>query len=141
MKTRLYLAVALILGLVLALTAETRAAGPSKEECALAGFKNPAQLTSFVANLRKAVKESNKTAVAEMVDYPIEIQVKDSFSIKDKAEFMKKFDLIITKAIREAVLEEPFINNRGVILLTGSEAQIWLLVTDGNLRIITFIIN
>jgi hypothetical protein len=141
MNKRLHLALvlALIMVLGIAVTAETRATVPDKEELELAGLKSPAQLTAFVTGLRKAVKSSDKAAVADMVEYPVEIQAGKSLTIENRAAFIRNFDTIITKAVRKAVLEEPFINKRGVIQLTGSGSQIWLMVSDGKLRIITII--
>lgn len=145
MIRRLHLTLALVLVLVLTLAGVGRAAGPTKEECALAGIKNPAQLTSFIANLQKAVKSGDKAAVANMVDYPIEVKLGGAErSIENQADFINNYDAIMIKAVREAVLNQKmtdiFINRKGVMLTDGTgEGRIWLAVASGSLRIITII--
>ncbi len=143
MNRRLHLTLALVL--VLALAGAARAEAPTPEECALAGIKNPAQLTSFIANLQKAVKNGDKAAVATVVDYPIEVKLGGaSRRIEAKAACIENYDAIMTKAVRDAVLTQNmgdiFINRKGVMLTDGAgEGRIWLAVVSGSLRIITII--
>lgn len=142
MMRRLQLILTLVLVLILTLAGAGRAAGPTKEECALAGFDNPAQLTSLVTKLKKAVENGDKAAVAAMVGYPITVKLGGAErEIENQADFIKNYDAIMTKAVREAVLhqkmEDIFINRQGAMLTDGTgTGRIWLMNSE-----ITKIVN
>lgn len=111
----------LILVLVLVLAGTVGAAGPTKDECALAGIKSPEQLTSFVKNLQKALKNGDKAAVAAMVNYPIEVELNGaSVSIEEKTAFIQNYEAILTKEVQTSVLEtnvdDIIVNRRGAYL-------------------------
>lgn len=130
----------IVFALALPWTAATQE-GPSKAECVAAGLKTCKPLTAFVATLRNAVQAGNKNAVADLMTYPIEIQLKDGLEIKDKADFVAHYDTIMTPSLRDAITQEPFVTPRQIIQLVGEKAQIWLYVDNGTLRIGTIIIE
>jgi hypothetical protein len=130
-----HLQLILALGLVLVLTMAGvgRAAGPTQEECDLGGFDSPAKLTSLIANLQKAVKNGDQAAVAALADYPIMVRMgKSEREIANQADFIKNYDAIMTKPVREAVLsfkmKDYFINRRGLVISgdTG-KGLVWLM--------------
>jgi hypothetical protein len=130
-KLQLILAFALVLILTLAGTAG--AAGPTKEECALAGFDNPAQLTAMVAKLKKAVENGDKAKVAVLVDYPITVMLSGvERDLENQEDFIKNYDAIMDKPAQDAVLhqklEEIFINRQGAMLTDSTgKGRIWLM--------------
>ncbi|MBI4958345.1 MAG: hypothetical protein HY915_02490 [Desulfovibrio sp.] len=127
-------------GLTVPRTAQAQ--GPSRSECARVGLKSCEALKVFVASLRKAVAENDKAAVAAMIEYPIEIQLKNGLEIKDKDQFVKNYDTIMTKAVRDAILtQEPFVSPRLVIQMIGDGAQVWLSVNKRRLLVGTVIIG
>ena len=123
------------------LTGTASADFPTAEECALAGIDKPATLSAFLSRLLTAVKNDDKAAMAELVDYPIEIQSKKSLTIDNKDQFIKNYDVVMTKAVREALGSEPFVTPRGIVQMTSERAQVWLSVSDGKLLIGTIIID
>ena len=141
MYGRMQAAMTLFLFLVTALPLSAGAQGPSKAECASVGLKSCKPLDDFVFSLRNAVMAEDKDAVAAMVAYPIEIQVKDGLEIKDKAAFVRNYDLVLTRSVRDAIAQEPFVHPRKIIQFVGDQAQIWLGVEKGRLRIDTIIIE
>ncbi len=142
MNGRMHAALALVFVVFMALPGMAGAQGPSKSECAKAGLKSCVALSAFVVSLRTAVNAGDKDAVAALFSYPIEIQLKDGFEVRDKAALVKNYDTIMTKAVRDAMLtQEPFVNSRQIIQMIGDGAQIWLTVEKGRLLIGTVIIE
>ena len=141
MNGRMQAAMALFLFLVMALPLSAGAQGPSKAECVSVGLKSCKPLDDFAFSLRNAVKAEDKDAVAAMVAYPIEIKVKDGLEIKDKAAFVRNYDSILTKSVRDAIAQEPFVHPRKILQFVGNHAQIWLGVEKGLLQIDTIIIE
>ena len=138
MSKYLRLAFPVIVSLILFFPAWSQASGPTKEECALAGIKSPAQLNRYLSRLRKAIKNNDKNAVAKLIDYPINIRTndgKDELPIENAAEFVKKYDTIITQAVRKAVLDKPFFNRQGVML--SNEHAMLILNSDGLIYIMS----
>ena len=133
MVRRLQLILALALVLVLTLAGAGRAAGPTQEECDLGGFDSPAKLTSLIANLQKAVKSGDKAAVAALVDYPITVKLGGAErDIENQADFIKNYDAIMTKPVRDAVLsfkmKDYFINRQGLTMSDDTgKGSIWLM--------------
>ncbi|MCK9378145.1 MAG: hypothetical protein M0P73_18655 [Syntrophobacterales bacterium] len=133
MIKRLQLISALGLILVLTLAGAGRAAGPTQEECDLGGFDSPAKLISLITNLKKAVKNGDKAAVAALVDYPIVVsQGKSEREIANQADFIKNYDAIMTMPVRDAVLnfkmKDYFINRRGLVMSDNSgKGSVWLI--------------
>jgi len=129
---------ALLLGLLfsLSLAAAACAEPLTKADLASTGLKDPKKVVAFVAALRKAVTSADKAAVAAAVEYPIEIQAKESRSITTPAEFVQNYDAIMTKSVCSAILDtDPFVTPRGIIQMNQDDAQVWLSVDNGKLRI------
>ena len=131
----------LLLVLALAWPGMACAQGLSRSDCVSAGLKTCKPLNDFVAKLRTAVQNGDKNAVAALVAYPIGIQYKDGLEIKDKQAFVRHYDTIITKSVRDAIAGEPFVNPRKIIQFVGDAAQIWLDSAKGKLLIGTVIIE
>lgn len=111
----------LMVVLVLILAGPVGATGPTKEECALAGIESPEHLASFVENLQKALKNGDKAAVADMVNYPIDVELNGtSVSIEEKAAFIENYEAILTKDVQASLLntkmDDVFVNRRGAYL-------------------------
>lgn len=140
-KAHIPSALALSLFLALAMPWAAWAQGPTKPECLQVGLKNCKPLDDFTAKLRGAVKNDDRDAVAALISYPIEVQFKDGLEIKDKAAFVRNYDKIMTKAVRDAVNETPFVHPRLIIKFVGEAAEIWLNVDKGRLLIDTIIIE
>lgn len=145
MNKRLYLTLTLVLALALTLMGAAHAAGPSKQEYASAGIKNPAQLTSFFKTLQEAIKKNDKSAVAAAVDYPlteVSLDGKDS-SIKNKDEFIANYDAIMTKQVKDAVLKvnmkDLYVTDKRVMLPGfGADGRVrfWLIGVAEDVRIV-----
>jgi len=130
------LAVLLLLGLAVPALADK----PTASDWALAGVKKPAQGEAFLDKLRKAVATGDKAAVAALADYPMAVQIGESFDVEDSGQFVARYDAIITKGVREAVLGgSVLITPRGVIRLVGDGAEMWVMKESGGLRISTVI--
>lgn len=136
MIKRLQLILALVLVLVLSLAGAGRAAGPTQEECDLGGFDSPAKLISLITNLKKAVKNGDKAAVAALVGYPLIVkQGGADREIKNQADFIKNYDAIMTKPVRDAVLsfkmKDYFINRQGLVMSGDtSKGSVWLMQNE-----------
>jgi hypothetical protein len=141
MNERMKTVLSLLLFLVLALPFTASAQGPGPSDCAAVNLKSCKPLDAFVVKLRNAVRDNDKNAVAALIAYPIEIQVKDGFEIKDKEAFVQRYDAILTQSVRNAIAQEPFVSPRKIIQLVGDGAQVWLSVEKGRLLIDTIIIE
>lgn len=131
----------LLLVIALALPAAASAQGPIRSECVSVGLKDCKALDAFTTALREAVKKGDKEAVAGMVTYPIEIQLKDGFEIKNKQEFVRRYDEIMLPELKDAIAQQPFVHPRKIIKYVGDNGQVWLDVTKGKLFIGTIIID
>jgi len=127
--------------MALALPGAALAQGPSKAECASAGLKTCKPLEEFTDKLRAAVQGNDKDAVAALISYPINIQRKEDLEIKDKEALVQHYDTIMTKSLRDAIAQEPFVHPRKIIKFVGEKAEIWLDVEKGRLLIGTIIIE
>lgn len=58
---------------------------------------------AFVTTVREAVSAGNKEAVAKLVSYPLEVD--GAGSVKDSAAFLKRYDAIVTAAVKKCVSE------------------------------------
>lgn len=138
MNTRFLTALAMLLLLGLAVPA--LADKPSASDWAMAGVKKPAQGEAFLDKLRKAVATGDKAAVAALAEYPMAVQIGDNFDVEDAGQFVRRYEGIITRGVREAVLNGSVsVNPRGVVRLVGDGAEMWIMKESGGLRIITVI--
>jgi len=104
----------------------------------VAGIDDPQQVTAFVADLQRAVREGDKAAIAALVDYPLKARVEGKTrTIKDKAAFIKDYNAIMTMAVQAAVADQNpaalFANSQGLMFGNG---QVWIGLTEDGLRII-----
>jgi len=138
MTARCLTSLAVILCLFLVTTAE--AAQPAAGDWAMAGVKKPAQGEAFLDKLRKAVATGDKAAVAALAAYPMAVQIGDNFDVEDAGQFVSRYEAIITRGVREAVLNgSVLVTPRGVVRLVGDGAEMWIMKESGGLRIITVI--
>jgi beta-lactamase regulating signal transducer with metallopeptidase domain len=103
---------------------------------------NTKDIEEFASKIKLYVTESNKTGLAELIDYPINVIINGSkVSINNKEEFKQKYDDIINAEYKEAIKKSHtkylFANYAGIMMGNG---EIWFDVrNDTGLRI--FAIN
>lgn len=129
----------LVLGLLLAagLTA-VPADCRDKADYSFIGIKDASRVPKFVASLQKAVAADDKDAVAGLVSYPLMVSVGgQDLEVEDKAAFVRQYDQIITKDIKQNILaqrlDDIFVNKQGVMV--GSDGKVWALPDGKVLRI------
>lgn len=94
----------------------------------VAGFDNVKQFTGYFANLRRAVANNNKEAVAKRVSYPLIINSSSKKrSILNEKQFIAEYNTIITAKIKKALaaqrLDDLFIRDMGVKIGDG---ELWI---------------
>ncbi|WP_028596541.1 hypothetical protein [Paenibacillus assamensis] len=94
----------------------------------VAGIDDPAAFAQFFNNLKKEVAANNKKAVAGMIDYPLNVNKNGKTTkIKSKQEFIKKYNKIINKEVKQKLLAQKidrvFVNAEGVMIGDG---QMWI---------------
>lgn len=105
----------------------------------VAGFDNVKQFTGFYANLRRAVAQNNKEAVAQRISYPLSIYSNSKKrSILNKKQFIAEYDQIMTTEVKKALanqrLDKLFIRDQGVMVGNG---EIWMAILDNKLGVYT----
>lgn len=105
----------------------------------IAGFDNVKQFTGFYANLRRAVAQNNKEAVAQRISYPLSIYSNSKKrSILNKKQFIAEYDQIMTTEVKKALanqrLDKLFIRDQGVMVGNG---EIWMAILDNKLGVYT----
>ncbi|MCM3293923.1 hypothetical protein M3661_27900 [Paenibacillus sp. MER 180] len=103
----------------------------------VAGIYDPQEVNDFIVNLQSAVAANDKKAVAEMVSYPLRVnQAGHSTQIASKTAFVKQYNSIITKKVRQKVLAQEvnklFVNYNGVMIGDG---EMWISKIDGKIAI------
>ncbi len=83
---------------------------------------------SFFEKLKRNIKEGRKEVVADMVDYPVMINMKGQrIKINNKDEFVHSYDVIINKKTEKEVenqkYEDLFARDTGI--MTGKSGEIW----------------
>jgi hypothetical protein len=99
-----------------------------KRLVSVAGFDNVKQFTGFYANLRRAVANNNKEAVAKRIAYPLVINSSNKKrSILNQAQFITEYNTIMTTKVKKALanqrLDDLFIRDMGVMIGDG---EIWI---------------
>lgn len=112
--------------------------GQAKEDYSFIGIKDAAQVPKFVASLQKALAADDKNAVAALVSYPLMVSLGgQDLEVADKAAFVRDYDRIITKEIKQNILAQPlgdiFVNKQGVMV--GTDGKVWALPDGKALRI------
>ena len=112
--------------------------GQAKQDYTFVGIKDAAQVPKFVASLQKALAADDKNAVAGLVSYPLMVSLGgQDLEVADKAAFVRDYDRIITKEIKQNILAQPlgdiFVNKQGVMV--GTDGKVWALPDGKALRI------
>jgi hypothetical protein len=99
---------------------------PVADRFAVAGLTEK-QATDFLAELQAAVAQDNHGQVADLVAFPLDINVGGAqVTIPSKQEFIDSYDQIITPDVKAAILGQAaaglFVNDRGVMIGNG---QVW----------------
>lgn len=81
----------------------------------------------FLAALQKAVAAADKTAVAEMISYPLKTKVSGKeTTLKRTKDFIAHYDAIVTPKVTKAVKDQAygklFANSKGVMIGSG---EVW----------------
>ena len=110
----------------------------AREDYSFIGIKDASQVPKFVASLQKALAAEDKDAVAGLVSYPLRVSVGgQDLEVADKAAFVRQYDQIITKDIKQNILAQRlndiFVNKQGVMV--GSDGKVWALPDGKVLRI------
>ena len=127
----------LLCGFVSALSAQTRGSPPTPPSM------RPAD---FLGNLKRAVDEVDRQAVAAMAVYPVTVLASPfSIPVKDRAAFVKMYDSFLTPELRCAVMaaELPTANlppSKHTVIISPdglllAEGAIWARVNDGRFQI------
>ncbi|MBI4804772.1 MAG: hypothetical protein HY795_06020 [Desulfovibrio sp.] len=98
----------------------------------------PLVAAEFLILLQKAIIENDRDALASVVHYPVRINgsKKDGtafrFSVKTKDQFLKHYEYIITKKVKQDILDqdpyEVFQNYQGFMVGSGS---LWMRPYNG----------
>lgn len=93
----------------------------------------------FFTELQQAVADDDEAGLAEMVAYPISVNIEGaSTEIADEAAFASNFDEIVTADIKDAVTsqsyEDLFANWQGIMIGDG---EVWFSLVDDTVKIIT----
>jgi hypothetical protein len=94
---------------ILVALAATSAATPATQK----GDTHEAEFRTFYANFLNAVRANDKEKIADLIAFPVQdmnwyVRTKgrdDAVSIKDKTEFLKKYDTFFTAKTRLRVLK------------------------------------
>lgn len=116
---------------------------------ALSDNRTDQDVESFVSTIQSYIKNNNKEQLAELVAYPISVKIEDKFTnIKNKDEFIKKYDKIFYTKYKEAMstayTKYLFVNYKGIMFGSGVQ-NMWIndVTTDNGSSklLITAIIN
>ncbi|WP_054025573.1 hypothetical protein [Bacillus sp. FJAT-28004] len=105
---------------------ETNAVSEADNPFAAAGINDPQAFIKMFEAAKAAVAADEKDAVAELVLLPLRVNGKTPMEITSKAEFIEKYDLIMTKSVKEALaaqkVEDLFVRDQGVMVGDG---ELW----------------
>ncbi|MGF7049986.1 hypothetical protein J2T13_004509 [Paenibacillus sp. DS2015] len=98
----------------------------------VAGIDYPQEFESFFSKVQKRVADGNKSGVAELVNYPINVNSNGKTAIiKTKQQFINEYDQIMTdqvkKALKNQKVQNTFVNYKGVMVGDG---EIWFNVSN-----------
>ncbi len=98
------------------------------------GIDNPVKFEELFNEVKKLVSEDDKVKVSEYIIYPLRVnRDKSSTQIKTPDEFIKNYDNIFTKEVKEALLnqkvKDTFVNYQGVMVGNG---EIWFGATTSS---------
>jgi len=110
-----------------------------KSRYSVAGFESDQIVEAVAQKFKKAVLAKDREQVALMVQYPISVKIKGkAVQIKNKADFIKKYDGIFHRTffdrIKESVPHNMFAKVDGVML--GDHGEVWIGTRDGKILVI-----
>jgi hypothetical protein len=95
---------------------------------------------AFLADLKTAVRNGNKTKIASMISYPLPlIHGSRKTRVREKAAFLSSYKTIFTPYVRQMIAQQSekclFGNDRGTMVGNG---EVWFTeLKDGSVKIIT----
>ena len=98
------------------------------------------QAQSFLAELKRVVKENNKVEFASLVHYPLRVFDRNhDIKISSPSELISKYPHILTQDVRHAILTQSaqclFANGQGMMVGNG---QLWFQKeASGEMKVIT----
>lgn len=110
--------------------------GFTKYEAAKGGITHPKKLITFVIALQKAVREGNKSAVTNIMQYPLRLPLENGTEVDvDTAkEFLGHYDKIMTKAMQRNLLalnpDDILFRRSGALLACDDARQLWVIERD-----------
>ncbi|MGC4065049.1 MAG: hypothetical protein QM784_10480 [Polyangiaceae bacterium] len=111
----------------------------------------PRGIQDFYVRFREAVKQDQRTAVAQMIHYPIVVsldgKVNNEVSIRDSTEFLKLYDRVMTKPLVGVIIRNgadhlhgskdgPVRLYRGQLYIYYACPRDGELCTDGPIRVL-----
>lgn len=107
-------------------TEETNASSEKDNPFAAAGITDPKAFIKMFEAVKTAVAAGDKEAVADLVLLPLRVNGKTSMEITSKAEFIEKYDAIMTKSVKDALaaqkVDDLFVRDLGVMVGDG---ELW----------------
>lgn len=99
------------------------------------------EMTSFLGKLQAAIREDNRSQVAGMISYPLNVWINGKNSeVESKQEFIHLYDQIFTTSLRDLLLEQQptCISRIGIRGFSISRGEIWFdFYPDGRIKIFT----
>lgn len=96
----------------------------------VAGIDNAAEFEGEFKTIQSLISNNEKEKVAEYINYPLRTP---SLTVNSKSEFIKNYDTIMTKKVKDAMVnqkvQETVVNYKGVMVGAG---DVWLTVVDGS---------
>ncbi|OMF37286.1 hypothetical protein BK133_06705 [Paenibacillus sp. FSL H8-0548] len=93
---------------------------------AAAGINNPTAFVKMFEIAKAAIAADEKKAVAELVLFPLQVNGENPVKITSKADFIEKYDQIITQSVKDALaaqkVEDLFVRDQGVMVGDG---ELW----------------
>lgn len=104
------------------------------------GIEDKAAFIKFFSELKTAFASKDQDAIGKVMLFPFKVNGDKRYSVKDMAEFKKKFNSIFTKKITDAVVSQDignlFCRDQGVMIGSG---QVW--ITQRKDKIGVYVIN
>lgn len=112
---------------------ESNEASKEPNRYAVAGIDDADELDKTFELLRTALSDNDKDTFSDYVAYPIKVNVNGKkVEIKDKSEFIKNFDSIISEDLKKVFInqkvEEFFVNQYGIMIGDG---EFWISQIEG----------
>ncbi len=106
-----------------------------------AGIDNDAAVEAFFLELKEAVSKDDQSKVADMINYPLNVNGRGHKEvIRKKSDLLKRYQSVFTPQVKVALSKQEvsdlFVNSQGVMIGNG---EIWFnqIFGSNNIRIIT----